>query len=60
MTAYGELATAVAAVRNGAFDYLAKPFDLAVAQRAIESRVEGIGPGPPTCRRGRRRKTRRG
>ena len=36
MTAYGELATAVAAVRNGAFDYLTKPFDLAVAQRAIE------------------------
>jgi two-component system, NtrC family, nitrogen regulation response regulator GlnG len=37
MTAYGELSTAVAAVRNGAFDYLTKPFDLAVAQRAIES-----------------------
>ncbi|MBN2024843.1 MAG: sigma-54-dependent Fis family transcriptional regulator [Pirellulales bacterium] len=36
MTAYGELATAVAAVRNGAFDYLTKPFDLGVAQRAIE------------------------
>ena len=35
ITAYGELATAVAAVRNGAFDYLTKPFDLAVAQRAI-------------------------
>ena len=37
MTAYGELSTAVAAVRNGAFDYLAKPFDLAVAQRVIQS-----------------------
>jgi two-component system nitrogen regulation response regulator GlnG len=37
MTAYGELSTAVAAVRNGAFDYLAKPFDLAVAQRVVES-----------------------
>ncbi len=37
MTAYGELSTAVAAVRNGAFDYLTKPFDLAVAQRVIES-----------------------
>jgi two-component system nitrogen regulation response regulator GlnG len=35
ITAYGELATAVATVRNGAFDYLTKPFDLAVAQRAI-------------------------
>ncbi len=40
MTAYGELATAVAAVRNGAFDYLAKPFDLAVAQHAIESALK--------------------
>ena len=36
MTAYGELDTAVAAVRNGAFDYLTKPFELKVAQRAIE------------------------
>ncbi len=36
ITAYGELATAVEAVRNGAFEYLAKPFDLRVAQRAIE------------------------
>jgi two-component system nitrogen regulation response regulator GlnG len=36
MTAYGELDTAVAAVRNGAFDYLTKPFELKVAQRSIE------------------------
>lgn len=36
VTAYGELATAVEAVRNGAFEYLVKPFDLIVAQRAIE------------------------
>jgi len=40
MTAYGELSTAVAAVRNGAFDYLAKPFDLAVAQRVIQSAMK--------------------
>src|SRR5271166_4036279 len=40
MTAYGELSTAVGAVRNGAFDYLAKPFDLAVAQRVIESALQ--------------------
>ena len=37
MTAYGELSTAVTAVRNGAFDYLTKPFDLAVAQRVISA-----------------------
>jgi two-component system nitrogen regulation response regulator GlnG len=36
VTAYGELDTAVAAVRNGAFDYLTKPFDLKVVERAIE------------------------
>jgi two-component system nitrogen regulation response regulator GlnG len=36
ITAYGELETAVAAVRSGAFEYLVKPFDLEVAQRAIE------------------------
>ncbi len=42
MTAYGELSTAVTAVRNGAFDYLAKPFDLAVAQRTIERAFEQV------------------
>jgi two-component system nitrogen regulation response regulator GlnG len=35
MTAYGQLDTAVEAVRGGAFEYLTKPFDLAVAERAI-------------------------
>jgi two-component system, NtrC family, nitrogen regulation response regulator GlnG len=49
MTAYGELATAVAAVRNGAFDYLTKPFDLAVAQRAIERAVEHAARPPETA-----------
>ena len=36
VTAYGELGTAVTAVRNGAFDYLAKPFELKTAERVIE------------------------
>ena len=39
ITAFGNLETAVAAVRNGAFDYLTKPFDLeqaaAVMRRAL-------------------------
>ena len=39
ITAYGDLATAVEAVRGGAFDYLIKPFDLNVAQRAIERAI---------------------
>jgi two-component system nitrogen regulation response regulator GlnG len=36
ITAYGDLATAVEAVRNGAFEYLVKPFDLNVAQHALQ------------------------
>ncbi|MHB1037102.1 MAG: sigma-54-dependent transcriptional regulator [Pirellulales bacterium] len=40
ITAYGELSTAVQAVRNGAFEYLVKPFDLSVAQRAIQRALE--------------------
>jgi two-component system, NtrC family, nitrogen regulation response regulator GlnG len=42
MTAYGELSTAVTAVRNGAFDYLIKPFDLVVAQRAIQRALQNV------------------
>lgn len=40
ITAYGELDTAVEAVRRGAFEYLVKPFDLEVAQRAIQRALE--------------------
>ena len=46
VTAYGELSTAVAAVRNGAFDYLTKPFDLKVVQRAIERAVRAAAARP--------------
>ncbi len=42
VTAFGELATAVEAVRNGAFEYLVKPFDLTVVQRAIERALQSI------------------
>jgi two-component system nitrogen regulation response regulator GlnG len=35
MTAYGALSTAVTAVRNGAFDYVTKPFDLRTAEHTI-------------------------
>jgi DNA-binding NtrC family response regulator len=35
MTAFGNLTTAVTALRNGAFDYLTKPFDLAQAASVI-------------------------
>jgi len=47
MTAHGNLNTAVKAVEGGAFDYLAKPFDLAQAidgaKRAITRSVPGTG-----------------
>src|SRR5262245_54836294 len=36
MTAHGDLSTAVEAVRQGAFDYVAKPFDLDRIERVIE------------------------
>jgi two-component system nitrogen regulation response regulator GlnG len=49
ITAYGDLATAVESVRRGAFEYLVKPFDLALAQHVIERalrwRVEASNPG---------------
>lgn len=35
VTAYGDLQTAVEAVRNGAFEYIVKPFDLEKVQRAL-------------------------
>ncbi len=35
ITAYGDLETAVEAVRNGAFEYIVKPFDLDIVQRAL-------------------------
>jgi two-component system nitrogen regulation response regulator GlnG len=36
ITAFGDLATAVEAVRKGAFEYVVKPFDLAEIRAAIE------------------------
>lgn len=46
ITAYGELQTAVEAVRRGAFDYLVKPFDLQVAERAIGRALESSRTSP--------------
>ncbi|TXT37389.1 MAG: two-component system NtrC family nitrogen regulation response regulator GlnG [Planctomycetota bacterium] len=36
MTAHGELETAVEAIRNGAFEYLTKPFDLTLAEKVLD------------------------
>lgn len=35
MTAYGDLNTAIRAVRNGAFEYILKPFDLNTVEKAL-------------------------
>jgi two-component system nitrogen regulation response regulator GlnG len=47
ITAYGDLQTAVEAVRRGAFEYLVKPFDLDRAQRVIERALAHHRPAPP-------------
>ncbi len=49
ITAYGDLATAVEAVRQGAFEYLTKPFDLQTAERAVR-RALARGPQPAPAR----------
>ncbi len=36
ITAYGDLETAIRAVRNGAFEYILKPFDLETVERAVK------------------------
>lgn len=52
ITAYGDLQTAVEAVRNGAFEYITKPFDLDKVQhaltRALTSGHLPVSDGPQT------------
>jgi len=53
ITAYGDLRTAVEAVRRGAFDYIAKPFDADKVKvslaRALVSRTENVVNTPPAA-----------
>ncbi len=42
ITAYGDLETAVEAVRRGAFEYLVKPFDLQLAERTIQRALASV------------------
>ena len=46
LTGYGNIATAVAAVKAGALDYLPKPADADAVERALLAR-EGATPEPP-------------
>jgi two-component system nitrogen regulation response regulator GlnG len=41
MTAFGDLATAMSALDNGAFEYVVKPFDLAEIRAALERALRG-------------------
>lgn len=47
LTGYGNIATAVAAVKAGAVDYLPKPADADDVARALLAAREGMAPGPP-------------
>ncbi len=47
MTAYGNIATAVAAVKAGAVDYLAKPLDADAVEAAFMSQGLQVRPTPP-------------
>lgn len=42
MTAYGELDSAVAAIKNGAFEYLPKPFDMQRAQNVLQRALHSV------------------
>jgi two-component system response regulator RegA len=46
LTGYGNIATAVAAVKAGALDYLPKPADADAVERALLAQ-EGEAPPPP-------------
>lgn len=45
MTAFGTIPQAVAAIRNGAYEYVTKPFDLDQLKKIVASALEGEG-GP--------------
>lgn len=44
MTAFGTIPQAVAAIRNGAFEYVTKPFDLDQLKKLVATALEGDAP----------------
>jgi DNA-binding NtrC family response regulator len=54
ITAYASVATAVRALKDGAFDYLTKPIDPAELSRLVRRAVEPHGLAPERARNGRR------
>ena len=47
LTGYGNIATAVAAVKAGAVDYLSKPADADDVVKALLAAASGVAPAPP-------------
>lgn len=47
LTAYGNFTTAVAAIKRGAVDYLAKPADADMIEKALQHKNEDTLPPPP-------------
>lgn len=43
MTAYGTIPQAISAIRNGAFEFVTKPFDLDTVKKVISAALEGGG-----------------
>lgn len=56
MTAFGTIPQAVRAIRDGAFEYVTKPFDLDVLKKVVSSALEGA----PPQRQAKRQQGRRG
>lgn len=50
MTAFGTIPQAVQAVRDGAFEYLTKPFDLEALKKVVASAIEDGGEAKPSKR----------
>jgi len=50
ITAHGNMESAVAAMKAGAFDFVAKPVDLAVLRRLVEAALRLPGTGQPASR----------
>ncbi|MFM9874456.1 MAG: sigma-54-dependent transcriptional regulator [Fimbriimonadaceae bacterium] len=45
MTAYGTIPQAIQAIRNGAYEFLTKPFDLDSVKKIIQSALDGVEVG---------------
>lgn len=50
MTAFGTIPQAVRAIRDGAFEYVTKPFDLDVLKKVVSSALEGAPASRPAKR----------